>query len=90
MGRNVKFQFDRRGLEKAVQAAARKAVEDKAEEMERTLDAVFRSHAGKPVDQVMPRLRAAARSAGWKFTAADLRVYADAISQGKRIAVRTR
>jgi hypothetical protein len=85
MSSSFKFEFDQRGLKKAVEKAANKAVKVAAKNAQRVLDRVHRSHAGRPVNDVMARLRSAARSAGWKFTDGELRPYAEAISQGTRV-----
>ena len=82
------FKFDDRGFRKAIDKVANDAVREAAKDAQRVFDRVHRSHAGKPVEQVMPALRSAARSADWKFTDTDLRSYAEAISQGTRIIVK--
>jgi hypothetical protein len=82
------FRFDDHKFRKAIDKVAKDAVREVAKDAQRVFDRVHRSHAGKPVEQVMPALRSAARSADWKFTDAELRSYAEAISQGTRIIVK--
>jgi hypothetical protein len=79
------FKFDDRDFRKAIDKVKKDAVREVTKDAQRVFDRVHRSHAGKPVEQVMPALRSAARSADWKFTDAELRSYAEAISQGRRI-----
>jgi hypothetical protein len=82
------LKFDDREFRKAIDKVAKDAVREVAKDAQRVFDRVHRSHAGKPVEQVMPVLRSAARSADWKFTDAELRSYAEAISQRTRIVVK--
>jgi hypothetical protein len=81
-------RFDDRQFRKAIDNLKKDAVREVAKDAQRVFERVHRSHGGKPVEQVMPALRSAARSADWKFTDAELRSYAEAISQGTRIIVK--
>lgn len=86
MAGNVKFNFDQRAIDRI----ANEVTSEAAAQAQQAFDRVHRSHAGKPIAQVMAPLRSALRSAGWnRATDADLRPMADAISQGQRIDVRT-
>lgn len=82
-----KFDFDERAFNKLVEDAANDVVQESAQDMQRVLDGVYGTHAGRPVEDVLTALRTAARSAGWKFTEAELLPYAEAISERTRIVV---
>lgn len=82
-----KFEFDERAFKKAVEEAANDAVKESARDMQGVVDGVYETQAGRPTEEVMTQLRAAARAARWKFTDAELRAYAEAISEGRRIVV---
>lgn len=73
------FKFDDREFRKAIGKVAKDSVREVAKDAQRVFDRIRRSHAGKPVEQVMPVLRSAARSADWKFTDVELRSYAEAM-----------
>lgn len=86
MAGNVEIKFDQRAIDEIAQVATAKM----AGQAQQVFDRVYRSHGGKPVNQVMPPLRSALRSIGWnRATDADLRPMAEAISQGQRIDVKT-
>jgi hypothetical protein len=84
---SVKFNFDERGLQRAVGKAVNDAMKDVAKDAQRAVDRVHRSHSGRPVNQVMSQLRSAARSLGWKASDADLRPMAEAISEGRKVTL---
>lgn len=75
------FKFEKRALERVADDALRR----RAAEMQRALDAVHRTHAGKPVAEVEPALRSACRRAEMTPDGSQLRQWADAISAGTRI-----
>ncbi len=78
--------FDPRKIEKLIKDETAKAAKD----AQATLNSVSATHGGKPVAQVTPALRSRFRAKGWKFTEAELKSHAEAISQGQNIKVRVK
>jgi hypothetical protein len=78
------FNFDRRALEHVADDALRRRVA----EMQRALDSVHRTHAGKPVAEIEPALRSACRRADMTPDGAQLRQWAEAIRAGTRIILK--
>jgi hypothetical protein len=84
MGSN--FRFDKRALEKV----ARDAVKDAARKAQPHFDRLHQDHAGKPVEEVEPHVRALFRQVGWKPDhPSEIRHYAEAISRGGRIMLQS-
>lgn len=71
------FEFDERAMERLVKEAGDKAVREIAAKAQPQLDALHRSHGGKPVSEVTPTLRAMASRLGWTLNDNDLRSYAE-------------
>ncbi|MEV4416032.1 hypothetical protein [Catellatospora sp. NPDC049609] len=81
---NVKFKFNRAGLEQA----ANQAVLNWAAEHQPVLDRVFASHAGKPVDEVKAAVVSAWRAkTGKTLPDADATSWATPISEGQRLVL---
>lgn len=79
-----KFERD---LKKAVEKAANDGMKKIGGDLQRALDSVFRSHRGKPVDQVRIALGTALRRADFTPTVAQLQSWSQAISKGTHINV---
>ena len=82
------FEFNERALKKLVKEGVEKNV---LPAVQRALDDVYRSHKGKPVAEIKPVLqrRWARIGQGYKLTDPHLTAYAEAISEDRRIRVRT-
>lgn len=83
--------FDARKFERDLKKAAEKAANDGmrkiGSDLQRALDSVFRSHRGKPVDQVRTALGTALRRADFTPSGEQLRSWSKAISEGTHIKV---
>ena len=79
------LRLDKRSLEKLAQQAARQAVR----EAQPLFDDLHREHAGEPVEQVEPHVRAMFRRLNWKPESSDeIPEYAQIIARGDRILLR--
>lgn len=84
MGSNFKFSLDKRALERMAQDA----VKEVARKAQPEFDRLHREHAGRPVEEVEPHVRALFRRLDWKpDRPSEIRDYADAISRGDRIVL---
>lgn len=79
-----KFERD---LKKAVEKAANEGMRKVGSDLQRTFDAVYRTHSGKPVTEVRTALSAALRRAAFTPSAGQLRSWSEAISSGTYIKV---
>jgi hypothetical protein len=81
------FQFNEQGLRQLEREVIRKV----APEVQRIFDSVYRTHNGKPVDQVKPVLKLAweRQGGGARISDPELTNLATAISEGTRIKVTT-
>jgi len=80
------FELDMRAVEKAANAAT----EEFGAEFQRLLDQLHETHAGKPVVDVEAALRTACSGIGLSPDTEQLRSWAQAISDGRGIAVTTK
>ena len=85
---SMRFEWDERGFKRAMEKAANDAIRKIAAESQPKLDAVFNAHKGRPVEEVIPPLRATVTEMGWTMTEDELRDYAEAISGEQRIVLR--
>jgi hypothetical protein len=74
-------------FKRALEKVANEAVAKRSADIQRVFDGVHRSHAGKPIDGVKTALQAACRRSGLTPDAAQLRSWATAISDGRRIVL---
>ncbi len=83
--------FDARNFERDLKKAAEKAANDGMRkiggDLQRVLDSVFRTHRGKPVDQVRSALSSALRRADFTPSGEQLGSWSKAISEGTHIKV---
>ena len=77
------FELDMRAVEKAASAA----IENLGAKFQRLLDRLHETHAGEPVADVEVALSTACTGIGLSPEAEQLRSWAQAISDGKGIAV---
>jgi hypothetical protein len=77
------FKFDKRALERVANEAFKK----RAAEMQRVFDAVHRSCAGRPVEEVRTALAAACRRNEMTPEQAQLDAWSTTISEGSRIVL---
>lgn len=80
------FKLDQRALDKLAQSA----VDDVANDAQKRLDKVYRQHKGATVSVVEPALRRALSSTSMQPDRAQLRQWAQLISDGTQIKFRTR
>lgn len=79
-----KFERD---LKKAVEKAANEGMRKIGNDLQRTFDAVYRPHNGKPLTEVRTALSAALRRADFTPSSEQLRSWSEAISTGTYIKV---
>ena len=84
----VNFNFDERGLRKAVEKVAKDAVDSTVRSHQAVFDRMHQRYSGKPKATVLAALRTEARQLGWKASDKDLGDYAQAISDGTRVVVK--
>lgn len=77
------FSFDKRAMEKLVNDG----MKELGAKIQRELDAVHRTHAGKPVGEVKPALARALKRADVTPEGDELQEWAQTISDGTRIAL---
>lgn len=78
-----------KGWEKAVQSAALDGLREIANDYQRMLNRLGRQHGGRPVGDIKPILRREWRRIGGDITDPELTQYAQHISDGVQIQVRT-
>lgn len=76
-------------LERELMRVVERGLEGRAQALQRLLDRVGREAAGKPIADVKVKLASAARHEGWTLTDPELTNFAEALSAGTRITVRT-
>lgn len=83
------FSFDRRDFERVVRQAADEAVRQRANALQGLVDALGRTHEGRPVDEVKVALRTGWQSAtgDGDITDPELAEWATYISQGRNIHI---
>lgn len=85
MGAGFEIKWNKRALERAVKEAASKGVREIAERMQRVVDAVSLSQAGKTAAEIAPALKREMARIDVTITDPELTQYAQAISEGRRI-----
>jgi len=88
MSKDFEIRINKGALEKALKEAGAKAVKEQAPRLQRMLDSLHRSQAGKPLTRVKSAVQAGFRSIGGKITEPELTEYAKAISEGQKIVVK--
>ena len=80
-----KFSFDARAVERAVMELAEPAVRKIADDLQRLVDDLAASHAGRPVDEVKVALRSRWQQStpDGDITDPELTEWATAISEGR-------
>jgi hypothetical protein len=85
----INVTFNQSNLRQVVERAANEGMRDYATRMQRLLDQLGRTSAGKPVDEVKRALQAAWRRAfGKTITDPHLTAWAQGLADGRRIVVR--
>ena len=70
-----------------VPEAVRRGMTAIADRLQTALDRVFRSHAGRPVDEVAEQVRVVSAADGFELTQEDVAVCARTIAEGRRLDV---
>lgn len=79
------FSLDKRGVDKFL----KQAVKDHVKDTQAMLDKLLRTHRGQPVPQVKSALLRVWKRNGGKMTDAEATEWATAISEGRRIVLRS-
>lgn len=85
MANGFEIKWDKNALDDVVGDV----VKDYAVDLQKRIDTLSRLHKGKPVEQIKPLLQADFRQNGGSITDPELTEWAEAISEGVRIEVRT-
>lgn len=79
------MEFDKAAFDRATDEYANAAMEQQRAELQRIFDAVYASHKGQPVTEVLTSLASAVREIGWEPSPDVLTPYAEGISQGRPV-----
>lgn len=79
------FKFDSSGIEKALKKAASDAFDQRAREMQQTVDRLGRELEGQPLDLAKSRLQREWQRMGGSITDPELTRYAEVLIAGNRI-----
>lgn len=84
---SITFEWDEQGFNRGIEEWANEAVRSIAAETQLRLDAIFGAQKGRPVEDVVPALRATMTEMGLTISDDELRGYAEAISTGQGIVL---
>ncbi|WP_026932073.1 hypothetical protein [Glycomyces tenuis] len=83
------FQFDERGFKRLMQSQAQEAVDDLAREQTRELDQLREEYTGRPIEEIKAALQRLFAKDGGSITDPELSQWAQLISDGRRIEIRS-